>query len=174
MEAGLVIRIQLEPQWVGHSRSHGKTDPITPTHTHTHTHTHTCRPTHSLTHSLISSFSFNIKISLQEIEYKCTHLLQAELTCLALLSSSSLSALQQWLWVAPVHLFLPVHLSSQQGSFGFRWHLHLFLVNFMFRCVLRQLIPLPNICVGRAANLELGTCSYPHWHTQGYQCTGWF
>lgn len=84
-------------------------------------------------------------------------------------SLCSSPALQQSFWVAPewllLHLFLPVHLSL----------LALlapppFLVNFMFRCVLRQLILLPNICVGRPANLQLGTSSYPKCacsHTQG-------
>ena len=45
-----------------------------------------------------------------------------------------------------------------------------FLVNFMFWCVLRQLILLPNICVERPANLELVTCSYPHVHTHSGTC----
>lgn len=59
----------------------------------------------------------------------------------------------------------PSTILLSAGRLELGWHLHLFLVNFMFRCVLRQLILLPNICVGGPANLEPGTSSYPNVHT---------
>ncbi len=168
MEAGLVIRIQLEPQWVGHSGSHGKTDPYN-TYTLTHTHTRTYKPTNTLTFCI-----FYLQISLQETEYKCRHLLQAELTFLAShlpLLSFFLPCPAAEFWVAPSGY--PTTSFSQYTSPLSRAASALlapppFPVNFMFRCVLRQLILLPNICVGRPANLELGTCSCPHvrTHTQ--------
>lgn len=143
IEAGLVIRIQLEPQWVGHSRSSRKTDHITPAHLHTRTQT--CKHTYFL-------HFFNLQISLQETEYVRNDDTRTSFC------SSPLPAVEFAWHQAPTYLFLPELFSA--GCFSSAGT-STFPGNFMFWCILRQLMLLPNICVGRPANLELGTYFCP-------------